>query len=302
VEVRDRPVEELVEEIKQAHGTATFAQDPALARARYREVEISADQLLRSISPNQDPINYIELCFLMHEALSVLNRNDEALWYGKRSRLVAESIDDPQDYRLDRERLDFFLINSMRAEAVAFHNLKLYRDAFRLCQMAEETDAMKRTSSFWKPHLYRDTINALEGIPRFSITHVENLSHQVRQICETRNEGADGLLSFLILGSLARAYIKHQNFKDAQRVLTMGFDRLSTTANLGPLHLVIFFRMYARLYSARGDYGSEWEYFAQRASDLASQAGLEHQLSEMCAEFGVHYEKVKLLSDEHLTR
>jgi len=207
------------------------------------------------------------------------------LWYDKRARFLAQSIDDPRPFRISQERLDFFLANAIQAEAVAYHNLKLYRDALRLCQMAEETAALRRNPGFWKPHLYRDVINALEGIPRFSITLAENLANQVRHICDTRADNSDGLLLLLVLAALARAYIRHQNFKDAHRVLAAGMNHFYKAANVGPLHQVISLRTFARLYSEQGACGPECKYFVHEASRIASQAGLAHQLNEIRAEF-----------------
>ncbi len=287
-EVEDRRVEEIVEGIKQAHGVATFARDPAVAKTLYRQVRTSAELLLPGVNLERDPINYIELCFLMHEALSVLNRNDEGLWYGKRARWVAESIDDPRRYHIDQERLDHMVVNAIRAEAVADHNLKLFRAALERCEAAERTDALGRDPDLWKPHLYRDMINALEGIPRFPITRAENLADQVRDICDTRGHESDGMLSFLIQASLARAYVRHRNFKDACGVLSTGLDHLHRTRNLGPLHQVIFLRTFARFYSVQRAYGSDWSYLIREATRIASLAGLEHQLNEMREEFGVH--------------
>lgn len=114
-----------------------------------------------------------------------------------------------------------------------------------------------------------------------------SLGDREKQKDERRGESFDGLLSFLIQVSLARALIKHQNFKDAYRVLVGDLDRLHSTSNLGPLHQVIFLRTFARLYSAQQARGPEWEYLVHEAVRIASEAGLEHQSDELRREFGV---------------
>jgi len=283
-QVKDRISRDLVDEVRRAHASATFAQAPSQARPLYLKARASASLLLNSIDPEKDPINYLELCFVIHDALCVLNRNDDALWYGKQARLIANGISDPHDFGIGREQLDFYVVNAFRAEAVAFHNLKLNRQAYRLCQELEERQELKRNVNFWKPHVYRDEINALEAIPRFAITAAENMADQVRDVCEQRANDFDPLLLFLIQGSLARAYIRHRNYKDAYRVLDLNLQRLDKVKNVGALHRVIFFRTFARFYSAQNKYGEEWRYFVREFTRIATNAGLEHQLSEMRAE------------------
>ncbi|MBI5302833.1 MAG: helix-turn-helix transcriptional regulator [Chloroflexi bacterium] len=283
--VRDQSVEALVNEIRQAHGTATFARDPEIARAHYRQVDIAAGSLIRAVNPNRDPIHYIELCMLNHDALCILNRNYEAFWYAKRAKLISENINDPREYQTTQERLDFFKVNAIRSEAVSYHNMKLYREAHQKCQEVEASQALQRNAAFWKPHLYRDALNALEGIPRFSITEAENQYDQVRSIFETRTDEFDQFLFFLISQSLARAYIQHGNLKDAQRVLTPQFERMSKIAQLGQLHQVIFLRTFARLHLAQGDTGDDFKYLIRESTRIATQAGLDHQLNEIHSEF-----------------
>ena len=246
--------------------------------------------MLETANPNQDPINYIELCLLLHDAQCVLNRNDEALWSAKRARRVAENLE-PRDYPGLRERIDFFRVNTIRAEVIALHNLKLNQAAFDLCQEAE---APPRDRKFWTPHVNRDKINALAELSRFSITLAEELAQQVRAICDARADDYDPLLSLLIAQSLARAFIKHQNFKDAYRVLSAEYDRLPQIPHVGPLHQVIFLRTFARLYWRQGARGAEWKYFVSEALRVAQHAGLEHQVNELRAEYGSHLEEAGL--------
>lgn len=289
--VRDRALEEQIGEIRQAHGAATFAVDPKIARARYRQVESAAGDLIRLVNPNEDPIHYIELCLLNHDALCVVNRNRDALWYAERASRISGNIDDPRRYHVTREQFDEFRVNALRSEAVSLHNLKLYRQAFEKCREAEESDALKRNANFWMPHLYRDAINAMEGIPRFSIRRAQKFAERVQDICQERADELDPFLFFLISQSLARAYIKHSNLKAAYRVLVPQLDRMSQIKFLGPLHQVIFWRTFARLCIADGNAGDDFQYLAREGLRIAKEAGLAHQLAEMRTEFGKHVDE-----------
>jgi hypothetical protein len=292
----EQPGQEVVDEVRHAHNRATFAPDGATARAQYRGVREAAGLLLKSMNPNQDPINYVELCLVMHDALCILNRNDEALWYAKRGRLVAESLE-PVEYRGMQDRIAFNQVNAFRSEAIALHNLKLHQAALKLYEQAEASEGMKRNDQFWRLWLNRDKINALAGMSRFSITLVEELAAQARRIYEMRAEADDSLMSLLITESLARAYIRHENFKDASRVLRAGFDDLYGVAHIGPLHQVMFLRTFARFYWQQGDRGAEWRFFASQGVRQAQQAGLEHQLNEMRHEYGTQLDEL----DEELS-
>ncbi len=143
---------------------------------------------------------------------------------------------------------------------------------------------------------YRDTINAMEGVPRFSIRKAKRLADQVEDICERRGEGSEEFLSFLIQTSLARAYIKHGNFKAAQRILARNWERLYTTTNLGPLHQVIFLRTYARYYAAQEAYGQDLNHVLHEAVRIASEAGLDHQSNELRLEFGIGRDELSAVS------
>jgi tetratricopeptide (TPR) repeat protein len=285
-ELPDRPIDDFLSELRQAHQQASFAHDFSLSRAKYRVVREGSGAVLKQLNLDRHPLAFVELCFLRHDAQCVLNRPDDALWYAKLARSVLETLD-PSEYRRHREKIDDLVVNAIRAEAVAYHNLKLFREAYRCCEEAEASPAIKRHLDFWKPHLYRDKINALVGIPRFAITEAEGLAEQVQTVCEKDiyREEENNLLLFLIRESLARSYIQHGNFRKAERILQSELERMDRLSYLGPLHRTLLLRTYARLCWKQGDhYG--WQHLIHLALVISFEAGLDHQVSEIQTEYG----------------
>lgn len=279
-----KPSQEVVDLVRHAQNDATFARDGASAQMLYRRACNMAELLLWRTDPNQDPLNFIELSFVAHDALCVLNRNDEALWHAKRVRRVARQLD--RNRFRERERIEFMQVNALRCEAVALHNLGLARAMQAVCEEIETIDGLKRNELFWRPFLNRDKIQALQDLPRFSIRDVEECARQVFTLCEHRANETDPLMLLLISQSLTSAYLKRGNFEKACRVLTREHARLDSIPQIGPLHRVIFFKTFAQWYWLQGSRDAEWRYFADKAFQLATQAGLDHQLQELRKEFG----------------
>jgi hypothetical protein len=279
LEVLERPLAEVVAEVEQIISQATFASNPELARCYYRAARDTASTILRQVRPERGPLDYVQLCHIVHDSQCVLNRPDDALWHAKLACTVIDSLD-PSEYRTERERLDYRAINSVRSEAIAYHNMGLFREALRLYARAETMDAMKQRGDFWKPHVFRDKIKSLAGLPRFSISEVENLADEVTVICEKRGDDYDPLLLLLNSEALARAYIQHGNYKDARRVLVMENDRIDKILHIGPLHRVLFMRTFARLCYVTQDILG-WDYFISEAYSLAVESGLQHQINQI---------------------
>lgn len=274
----------VVAEIQQAHHAAMFAPDAGRAPFRYGTVHDAAFQALSALNPNRDPIPYLELGFVIHDVLCALDRNDEALWYAKRIRRVSENLE-PRDYREQRERVAFFQVNALRAEAIAYHNLGLERKAYAIYGEINDLAAFRENSAFWLPHLNRDKLNALSGMARFSIAEAEYLEHQARRVCETRADAYDSLLALLLTQSLCRAYIRHGNYRRAEKRLLPYVAQIDTMPHTGPLHRVLFWRALARLYWNLGGACAEWTFFVACARRLAQDAGLEHQWRAIQREF-----------------
>ncbi len=279
LEVLERPLAEVVAEVEQVISQATFASNPELARRYYRAARDMASTVLQQIRPERGPLDYVQLCHVVHDSQCILNRPDDALWHAKLACAVIDSLN-LSEYRKERERLDYRALNSIRSEAIAYHIMGHYREALRLYTRAETMDAMKQRADFWKPHIFRDKIKSLAGLPRFSISEVENLADEVTAICEKRSDDYDPLLLLLNSEALARAYIQHGNYKDARRVLELENDRIDKIPHIGPLHRVLFMRTFARLSRVTQDIPG-WDYFIGEAYRLAVESGLQHQTNQI---------------------
>jgi hypothetical protein len=285
----ERPVEELLAELREGHQQATFAHDPSTARIKYRVVRDGSGALLKRVNPSREPLAFVELCLLRHDTQSVLNGLVDALWHARIARTVLEDLR-PNDFREDRERLGDFMVNAIRSEAVSYHNLGLAREAYRQCQEAEVAPAIRQRLSFWRAHIFRDKMNALANMPRFAISEAEGLAQQAEDACERgahRKEERD-VLVLLIRESLSRCYIRHgsaRSLRKAGAKLESLVEEAETLAYVGPLHRTLVWRSHARLCWQRGDQKG-WQDSVRHALDVAREAGLDHQVSYIAKEYG----------------
>ncbi|MCS7260368.1 MAG: helix-turn-helix domain-containing protein [Anaerolineae bacterium] len=292
--IHDCTVESYLVELRRMHQMATFSGNAPLTKIQYGVIREISITLIKNLDPIANPLAFVELCLLLSEVQCVLDRPDSALYYAKIARSVMESAD-PSDFWRDRERFESFQINAILAEAVAYHNLKLFDNAYDCCLQAEATEAMKHQPKFWKPHLYRDKINALIGKPRFTLGEAEGLANRVRDICTQRAGEFDPLLELLINRSLGQAYIQYGNLKKAHRLLQTLIDQMETTPHVGALHKVLLLRTFASLLWKQNAL-SDWKSFIKSARDIATEAGLHHQIHEIEQEYGP--ETISALSEE----
>ena len=166
--------------------------------------------------------------------------------------------------------------------STAYHNLGLSRQAYDCCAAIEALSEFAQHAPRQIPHLYRDKLNALMDLNRFSIREAEFLAAQVEDVCEARvyrDEEID-LLVLLIRRSLARAYIRYGNLRKADRLLRDELDRLDKLSYIGPLHKVMVLRTSVELSWKHQD-RDKWSDFVQQALRIARQAGLYHQIQEI---------------------
>jgi hypothetical protein len=229
---------------------------------------------------------FIEICLLLHDAQCVLNYPGDSLYHAKLAHTLLESAD-PRDYVRDREWFDHYVINVRVAEAVAFHNLGLFKEARQVYQQASNhaNSEYKLAYEGWKPHIYRGQISTLIGNTRFAISEAEGLAHQARKLLEARADMLDPLFLFMTQITLGRAYIQHKNIKKAHKLLNMQLDMVDKTPYLGPLHHTMLLKAYAKLCWVENN-KADWEYFLRNTISIAQGAGLDHQLKQLQAEYG----------------
>ena len=227
--------------LRALHSQATFADLTRDRRMHYRAVLAASRAQLCALAPSRHPLAAIDLCMLIHDAQCVLNRPDDALFHAKRARAILD-VFGPDLKPSQREQADAFSVQVLRAESVAYHNMRLGRPAYQASQIAEHADAGHNPSAGQLPHILRDRIAALTDQPRFTLSEVEGLADRGVAVCERRAQGLDELWAFLIRRSQAQAYISYGNLKRAGRLLASLRAQLATIPDLGPLLRVMFLK------------------------------------------------------------
>jgi tetratricopeptide (TPR) repeat protein len=273
-----RPAD-IVHEVWQMMNTATFARTPEESLQNYHTACQVMQEIIRLLPPERGPLDYVDLCLLLHDSECILNRPDQALWHAKLARTILAQLE-PADYRPQKERFDFAEINAARSEGIAFHNLNLNRQALNCYQQAETMSALKQRPDFWKPWLYRDIISALSELPRFHISEIENRYVVMTRLNERRADRTGELNQLLDATELARSYARYGSLDKARRVLDGEYQRLDHIAVCGPLHKVMFYRAYADYCWAVHD-ATGANSFIDIAKTLAVEAGLTHQLTQI---------------------
>jgi hypothetical protein len=282
-ELLARPIEDILAELRNAQQQANFALDPHISKMKHLVVRDICKMLLAYPVLYTYPLSTVEVCMILHDAQCILNRTEDALYHAKLAHAIMDSLS-RNDYR-DKERFDSYQIEVIRAEARAYSDLRLYREAYDKCLQAEASDAVRYQSEACLPQLYRDKLQALCRKPRFALSEAEGLAANVRAICDSATNELAPRWLFMADQYLVRAYLKHQNMKKARRLLNGLFDRINTTSHLGPLHHTMFLKTYANFCWEEGDY-LEWEYFLKRALTNAVDAGLAHQISDIKRTYG----------------
>jgi len=277
----------LLAELEQAHQQAIFGAEAAPAARAYRTVRDAAADLLWRLSPETYPAAYAQACLYLHDAQCVLDRADDALRCAKLARLVLENSDF-FEAEFAREQVENLKINAIRGEAVAYHNLGLYREVPRLCEQAQATWAYRNAEDFWKPIVRRDRLNTLAVTPRFSIREARQLARDLVDACARRG---DGFALFLGQESWLRCLIQHAEWKQAQRVLQEVVNLLPHLPRLGPLHRALLLKTQARFAWQQHDL-TTWRQTIHAFVQLARQSGLKHQWREVRRFYGLALQSV----------
>jgi hypothetical protein len=282
-ELLAQPIEHFLKELRDAHQEADLATDPHASRMKYLVVRDICKMLLEHSILYTSPLSTVEVCMLLHDAQCILNRTEDALYHAKLARAIMDSLS-RNDYR-DKERFDSYQIQVFCAEARAYSDLRLYREAYEKCLQAEMSDAMRYQSATCTSQLYRGKLQALCRKPRFALNEAEGLVAKVETICDSANNDLAPRWLFMANQYLARAYLNHHNIKKAKKLLGVLFEEINTIPHLGPLYQTLFLKTYARFRWEEGD-ATEWEYFLRRALTYAVDAGLAHQISDIKRTYG----------------
>lgn len=267
-----------------AHHLATSSVDPLQSRPRFLAVRDNCKALLKQVNPHVAPLAVIQICFVLHDTQCLLNRPDDALYHAKLARWLVHHLD-RSTYRAQREYIDQLEFHSIRAQTVAYHSLKLPKEAYACCEEAETTRVARERPDEWKPHLLRDKLNTLSYMPRFTLREAEELAHEVSTITQRRG-GADGpVWHFMMQRSLGRAYLEYGNLSKANRIFEALLNDLHRIPQLGPVPQTLFLNAYAKLLLQQGLI-AEWQAILSRAVSIATDTGITRQFVEMRQSYG----------------
>ncbi len=286
----EQAVQEFHAELRKAYDASALTGLAAPYNASLAVVRDAGKALLRWINPDRDLLTFVEVCLIVHGAQGALNRYDDALYHARWASLVMQHTD-PADYSTDAERFDYLRINALYAEIVAYRSLNLPRQASTQCDEITPMirDATGNQQQFWRPHVFKDKIEALCSTARFALSEVEGLADQARAICEKRASPSDAQLLVMIDRALVNAYIRygsHRSLKKADKILRKQLDQLDQIPGFGPLQRTMFLRTCARLYRVQGRL-DDWEQTLKTILKIAQSADLKHQLSQVRQEYGM---------------
>jgi len=277
--------EELLLDLQQLHTQSTFGRSPEQTRLAYVALAEQSRNLLDHVNPARYPNTYARICMLAQDALSVLNRHSDALWFGLRAKDIIERTNPDTQAR---DEFEYLQANTYYALSVTYRNLNLHQQAREIChQTIELLKLDPRLSRFWMPHVLRDEIKALAYIRRFAISEAEGLYFQARTLLDRRDDADNELLDLLLQQALAEAYVGHgttRSLKKADSLLNWQSDALQQPY-AGPIHAAILLKTFAQLRWKQGSHEESRDY-AQQALDIARTAGLQHQAQQIEQQFG----------------
>ena len=285
-----------IEEQYALAGKGQLAEEKA-RRAHQHLYRQCATLTARLAWAKKDPLAFIRLCAVQIEVGCVLDRLYDSLAMALLAERVAEGLEG-QDRRTGIREFYSPQTQIVRAKAVVYHNLHLYREAYDLCSRAEEMPVVRARPEVWLPHIVRDKLKAMAHLGRLSIREAEECARQGWDACASPawDAGTAQVLSLLVDHSLVDCYLGHGNRADlakAAGLARMHRDAIERNAipGLAPLHKVMFYKALAeieRWEAARGRASAgEVPTEALRAAiATAGRAGLQNQLQKIRIGFG----------------
>jgi hypothetical protein len=265
---------------------AVSGTDPRAVARAYRAVRETCMDLLRTLRPSRSPREFVELCLALCNVQCVLDRPDEALFYGKLARQILESLE-PVDFGRSREAFGRLWIDAIRAEALAYHNLDLDQQAFDTNEAAIVALAVvKEMPAVGEIHVYVDQIRALSNTPGFGIRTVRRVARYAEEACERLHDDRQYRIErFFIRRAVASAYTQYGTPREAGPILQSLCDDTATLSIIGLVPQAGLLQSFAHQRFAVGDNVGGMQ-MLRRALQLSLDAGLTHQIRQNRELFG----------------
>lgn len=288
--LQDRSSDEVVAALDRDHDAATHINDGMAAKQACRAVLQANRLVLASLQVATDPLAKVKTYLIAHNLEWIFNQPVNASKHSKYAATIMDLLD-PDDYVQEREQFIQLRINTVYAEALSHRHLQHFDQAYAAYLQAEHLlQQYNLQGSVWEVHICQGKVLALSGVPRFSIREAQRSTDQALRLYEARPELYQPAMLLKIKEALARAYIAHANYRQAEQLLREQAPWLHQTT-VGVVQRTGYLRTYARCcwHQQRRD---EWEYFITTALHTALQAGLTHQLNEIRREYGTHIDPV----------
>ena len=290
----NRPLSELVAALEAGYTRVGFGQiEPERARQIYQRVYRECEALSSRVAyAREDPQAYVRLCVVQAEIGCVLDRVHDALAAALLAERVASTLETP-DIRSQVRELYAPQTNASRVKALAYYNLRLYREAYEECLRTEQSPAVRARPDIWLPHVARDRLKALSHLGRFRIGEAEACAARGWDACASPVWDGDiaQMLSLLIDLSLVRCYASYGgrgNLLKARHMMQGHLDeiRRNRAGAITPLHRVMFYKTLAEVEEAAdaaglGQRDGVIVEAVRSALRIASQAGLANQWQKL---------------------
>lgn len=246
-------------------------------------------QWLAHARHTDDPLAFAEVCLILQNVQSVLNRWDDALFYAKWADAVLQTVH-PREMGDRRPQFEHLRINVLDAEIVAYRNLGLPRRAVEASEAGLHLlrGGLLPQRDFWQPHLLKDRLEALARTPRFTLSEVEGLADQVWRLCEAGRAPNLIYLPLMVDRALLNAFVRYgspRSLRKAGQLVKKICRQIEDAADLDPMRRTMLAFSVARYFWMRERH-DEWSHYTRMGVAVAEQAGLRHQLSEARRSFG----------------
>lgn len=259
----------VIETIGAVHAIALRHRDPVQTRQAYADVWLVAGHAINHIDPAQCTGQYVQVLMFLHDAASVLDRQDLALGFARTALIAIESNGRRRNATLNR-----FRINALLAECVSLNNLGLGQDAIHVARYAQMQPDYRVDETVWHRSFLEQQLSALIMTPRFSIYDMERIADDAQHLAS-----GDAIISAGIASRLADGYLTRgtrRGVRNAGRLVAELLAATDTGSMISPLRRVRILRSLARYHALVGEMDEQQRCVAE-AHAVALAANLSHQ-------------------------
>jgi hypothetical protein len=262
--------DQVLSRLGHVHEVALNGTDPAATRDAYHQVHETASQAAPRIDPHRYPAGHAQILMYLHDAASVLDRNDLALGYARAATLALV----PGYPRHADETTQRLRINARLAEAVSLNNLGLWQQALIAIGHSETMAGSTAEPQLWRRSLLEQRLTAMAHGHRPPIYHAEHVADAALELAAD-----DPTLSAAITRRLADIYLARgtpRSLRKAGRIIESINKMLAAARRLTPLRKVQLLRTTVAYLRAVGQ-PAQADAIRAEATQIMNAANLAHQ-------------------------